>query len=132
MVEERKRSLKVYLVGFLKPAYSGTREVESWLDRFWGKTVVGVKSMEVDTRLIELASDKEVAKVPACAKDFSSSPFLVLEIWMEVIGSPTHPQWVKFSGVPLQTKRVGIFRLLGDCLGQTLEIDRRTCSKEVI
>lgn len=39
---------------------------------------------------------------------------------------------MKLSGVPLQAWREGIFRLLGDCLGQTLELDPRMRSKKII
>lgn len=34
--------------------------------------------------------------------------------------------------VPLQAWREGVFWLLGDCLGQTSEVDPKTCSKEII
>ncbi|KAJ8617765.1 hypothetical protein MRB53_013951 [Persea americana] len=47
---------------------------------------------------------------------------------MEVIRSPL--QWVRFYGVPAQARREGVFRLLGDCLGRTVEVDSKTVSKE--
>lgn len=51
---------------------------------------------------------------------------------MEVIGSPPCPRWVKISGVPLQVWREWVFRLLGGCLGRTVEVDPNTISKEVL
>lgn len=50
---------------------------------------IGVKSMDLNSMLIQLTSDAEVAEVLACATDSPSSPFTVLEKWMEVIGTPS-------------------------------------------
>lgn len=44
---------------------------------------------------------------------------------------PSRPRRVRFYGVPLHTWRE-VFRLLGDCLGSTLEVDQLTSSKEVL
>lgn len=53
----------VGLVGFLKLAFSETKEVESWLGRVWGKMAMGVKMMDANTAFIQLGSNKEVAEV---------------------------------------------------------------------
>lgn len=50
-------------VGFLKLAFSETKEVESWLGRVWGKMAMGVKMMGANTAFIQLGSNKEVAEV---------------------------------------------------------------------
>lgn len=49
--------------------------------------------------VLQLLSEKELEEVLLCAEDKKSSPFLVLERWMEVIGTPSSPRWVrsKFS-----------------------------------
>lgn len=42
---------------------------------------------------------------------------------MEVLGSPRSPTWVKVKGLPLQAWHEGVFRLIGDCIGRTVELD---------
>lgn len=61
-----------------------------------------------------------------------ATPFLAVDKWMEVIGSPPRPSWVKFSGVPLHAWREEVFRLSGDCMGASIEVDQRTISKEIL
>lgn len=51
---------------------------------------------------------------------------------MEMIGSPPWPCWVRFYRIPLHAWREDVFRLLGDCLGVTMEVDHLTSSKEVL
>lgn len=92
-------------MGFLKAESSETKEVESWLGRFWGKMAVGVKSMDLNSMLIQLTSDAEVAEVLACATDSPSSPFTVLEKWMEVIGTPSTSS---VGGQVLRSPSVGL------------------------
>ena len=58
------------------------------------------------------------------------SPFSLLERWMEVLYTPPRPLWVTVQGLPLQAWHEGTFRLIGDCLGQTMEVDERTKKKE--
>ena len=58
------------------------------------------------------------------------SPFRAVERWMEILGRPPGGVWLQFIGVPLQVWREGVFKLLGDCVGQTLEVDRRTIQQE--
>lgn len=85
---------------------------------------------------MQLQSEEEVEEVIRCFQDLShvlpSNPFTVMDKWMEVIGSPPRSCWVKFSGVPLHAWKEGVFRLLGNCLGETTEVDQRTVSKEVL
>eukprot|EP00268_Persea_americana_P003873 TRINITY_DN111868_c0_g1_i1.p1 TRINITY_DN111868_c0_g1~~TRINITY_DN111868_c0_g1_i1.p1 ORF type:complete len:101 (-),score=13.48 TRINITY_DN111868_c0_g1_i1:139-402(-) len=42
------------------------------------------------------------------------SPFAVLERWMEVMGYPLKPVWVRLKGGPLQVWHEDVFPLLGD------------------
>lgn len=67
--------------------------------------------------LIQLSSSKEINEILKVADD-ASSPFALLERWMEVIGAA--PQLV-LSGLSflefLCRLGEGGFRLLGDCLG---------------
>lgn len=87
-------------MGFLKSKSAGIRDVESLLDKVWGEVAVGIKMMVGDTALMQLQSIKEVGEVLACAYNISESPFKAINRWMEVIGSPSCPQWVRMSGVP--------------------------------
>lgn len=59
----KKKSPRFSLVGFLKHAFSETKEVESWLGRVWGKMAMGVKMMDANTAFIQLESNKEVAEL---------------------------------------------------------------------
>lgn len=102
------------LVGSLKPI-TRIRDVEAWLERVCRKLTTSIKMLDLYTVQIQLSSNK-MDKMLAFIED-SSSPFAMLERWMEVVGFPPRPQFVKIFGVPLQTWREGIFRLLGDCLG---------------
>lgn len=54
------------------------------------------------------------------------SPFAVLERWMEAL----KPVWVRLKDVPLQVWHEYVFRLQGDCLGSTVEVDTATVTKE--
>lgn len=87
--------------------------------------------MDKDAVFMQFQNSKETEEVMPCAKDKSSSSFFVVERLMEVLGPPPRPQWVKMSGVPMHAWGEGVF-LLGDYLGQTMEVDCRTISKEVI
>ena len=61
-----------------------------------------------------------------------SSPFLMIERWMEVLGFSPSTCWVKIKGLPLQARHKGVFRLIGDCVGKTVEVDVRTQKKEIL
>lgn len=132
VVEEEEKVLHLCLVGFLKSSLGGIREVESWLTNTWGRKPIDIKLLETDTVLLQVSSNEEVEEVICCAKDSPSSPFIVIDRWMEVIGSPPPPRWIKFCGVPLHAWREGIFQHLGDVLGRTLEVDPHTTAKEVL
>lgn len=47
-------------------------------------------------------SEQEVWDVMDRAMHLSSSPFVAFDRWMEAIGSPPPPRWIRYSGVPLQ------------------------------
>lgn len=103
-----------------------------WLVQKQGKKPTKVQLIERDTVIVWLLLEEEVEEVLWCADDQRSYPFVSLDRRMEVIGSPPCPRWIKFFGVPLQVWKEGISRLLGDCLGCTLEVDRVTILKEVL
>ncbi|XXG82326.1 hypothetical protein AAC387_Pa10g0301 [Persea americana] len=44
--------------------------------------------------------------------------------------TPT-PKWIHFHGVPLHAWNKGVFRLLGDFIGSTIEVDHCTSEKEI-
>ncbi|XXG42365.1 hypothetical protein AAC387_Pa01g2666 [Persea americana] len=132
VVEEEERLLNFSLVGFLKQGSGGVNVADLWLNRVWGKKPIGTKMMDWDTIIIQLSSAREVEEVLDCANILVHSPFVAIDRWMEVIGSPPSFWWVRLYGVPLQVWREGVFRLLGGCLGQTVEVDDNTMSKEVL
>lgn len=49
---------------------------------------------------------------------------------MEILGHPPHPVWVHMMGVPRHVSREGIFRKIGDYLGNTMEVDYQTISQK--
>lgn len=51
---------------------------------------------------------------------------------MEVLGPPLYPIWVTMKGVLLHAWHEDIFRMIGNCIGRTLEVDQRTISQEVL
>lgn len=130
-VVEEKKVLQYSLVGFLKTGLEGTKAIESWLDSCWGKMVIRVKMLDERAALLQFESARET-EVLRCAEDGSSSPFVAIDRWMEEIRSPPFPRWVRMSGVPMHAWRERIFRLLGDCLGYTVEVKQDTISKEVL
>lgn len=132
VVEEEERLLNFSLVGFLKQGSGGVNVADLWLNRVWGKKPIRTKMMDRDTIIIQLSSAREVEEVLDCANILVHSPFVAIDRWMEVIGSPPSFRWVRLYGVPLQVWREGVFRLLGGCLGQTVEVDDNTMSKEVL
>ena len=62
----------------------------------------------------------------------TASPFVALERWIEFMGSHPISVWVRFKGVPLYAWHEVVFKLLGDCLGRTAEVDKRTVQREVL
>lgn len=67
-----------------------------------------------------------------CAHESSPPPFVTLDGWMEVIISSSTPKWIRFLNVPLQVWHEGVFRLLREFIGSTIEINRRMSEKEII
>lgn len=106
------------LISSLKTPSIGIRDVESWLDRVWGKMPVSIKTMDLYMVLIQLSLSKEIDEILNVAED-SSSPFVMLDRWMEVISVPPHPQWVKIFKVPLQAWR-GSFSIVRRLFGGRL------------
>lgn len=129
VVDDEKKALILCLMGFLKNPSGGVWEVELWLAKTWGRKPITIKLLENDIVLMQVSSEVEIEEILRCAE--SSSPFITLQRWMEVIGAQPRPKWTRFRGVPLQAWREGVFRLLGDVLGRTLEVDLCTTSKEV-
>lgn len=48
---------------------------------------------------------------------------------MEFLGPPLFP-WIKIKGVSLNVVARVIFRLIGNCIGRTVEVDEKTSGKE--
>lgn len=88
--------------------------------------------MATDVVLIQFLSIKEVNEALERMRNQSPSLSIAIDRWMEVLASLAKPRWLKISGVPMHTWREGIFRLIGKCVGSTLEVDPRTSSKEII
>lgn len=51
---------------------------------------------------------------------------------MEVIGSRPTTKWIRFHGIPLQAWNEGVFHLLDDFIGSTIEVDRRISEKMIV
>lgn len=65
-------------------------------------------------------------------EELSSSPFIAVERWMEVMGNPPWPTWMRMKGVPLQAWCEETFHLLGDCVDSTLEVDNRNFIMQIL
>lgn len=74
-----------------------------------GKMLVFGKKMATDVVLMQFVSNIEVNEAPECMRNQPSSPFLAIDKWMEVLGSPNKPRWLKISGVPMHAWREGVF-----------------------
>lgn len=82
---------------------------------------------------IKLLSEKNLEEfLDKAAIKQDSSPFSVLERWMDHMGSPPTPVGLKILGVPLHVWDEEIFSLIGNYLGRTVEIDRWTANKECL
>lgn len=65
---------------------------------------------------IKLLSEKDLEEfLDKAAIERDSSPFSVLERWMECMGSPPTPVGLKIQGVPLHVSDEEIFSLIGNC-----------------
>lgn len=76
---------------------------------------VSFKLIDRDVVFMQHVFEKEVLEVLQCINGLAT-PFLVVDRWMEVIGFPPCPSWIKFSGVPLHAWSEEVFRLLGNWL----------------
>lgn len=82
---------------------------------------------------LQFLMEKEVEEALEIAvSKGTASPSAVLERWMEFLGSPPCLVWVRFKGVPLQAWHKDIFKLLGDCVGQIVEVDKKTAQKKIL
>lgn len=82
---------------------------------------------------IKFLSEEEIGEVlqSALSKGIPS-PFSVLERWMEVWGPLPTPIWVTMKVVPLHIWHEEAFRMIGNCIGCTMEVDQKTNAKEVL
>ncbi|KAJ8615144.1 hypothetical protein MRB53_034516 [Persea americana] len=88
--------------------------------------------LDSSTVWLQFSSKVEASEFLVFANNGKDSPFLAVEGWMEVIARPPRAVWLRFRGVPLHVWTEGIFRLLGDCVGKTLEVDIRTVKQEFL
>lgn len=131
VVESEKKTLCLSLIGFLKPNQE-LADAALWLQSFWGRSTAGLKQLEGNAVHIQLLLEEEVRQVLQCTVDPSSSPFIALDRWMEVIGSPPTPQ---MDSPPWSTATSLERRCLpppGDFIGSTIEVDCRTLENEVL
>eukprot|EP00268_Persea_americana_P062626 TRINITY_DN80456_c0_g1_i1.p2 TRINITY_DN80456_c0_g1~~TRINITY_DN80456_c0_g1_i1.p2 ORF type:complete len:156 (-),score=29.04 TRINITY_DN80456_c0_g1_i1:37-504(-) len=75
---------------------------------------------------MQFLTEKEVEEV----LEGGPSPFIALERWMECLGQPPRPCWIKIKGVPLHAWHEEVFKLLGGCFGRTVEVDEKTIKEE--
>ena len=82
---------------------------------------------------MQLLSEQEVEDVLCCASSSDApSPFYSIERWMELLGPPPTPSWIRVRGVPLHAWQADVVRLIGDSVGHTIEIEDRIASKEIM
>lgn len=133
MVKEQKKGLYCSLVGFLKSKLKGLVQVELRLERWWGRRPANIQMSDDQVVWLQFLMEKEVDEVLEIAvSKGTSSPSAVLERWMEILGSSPCPVWVRFKGVPLQAWHKDIFKLLGDCVGRIVEVDKKTAQKKIL
>lgn len=123
----KKPYLFCSLVGFLKSKVDGLRQAEEWIDRCWGKIPDKIQRLGKQAVWINFISEKEVEEFlhSVEAEGESSSPYSVLERWMECMGPPPNPVGLKIQGAPLHVWHEDVFKLIGNCLGRTVEVDYR-------
>ena len=116
VVKEQKKSLYKSLVGFLKSESVGLEQIEQWLLTSCGQMPLNIQKLDKQVIWLQFSSSGEVEEVLfEIASRGCSSPFSLIKRWMEVLGSPPIPTWVKVKGMPLQAWHEGVFRLIGDC-----------------
>ena len=102
VVKEQKRSLFNSLVGFLKASSVSIEQIESWIYNCCGQLPLKLQKLEEQVVWLQLSSTSEVDDFLCIITAMGgSSPFSMIERWMEVLGSPPKPIWVKVKGVPL-------------------------------
>lgn len=85
----------------------------------------GVKLLDHSTVWMRFAYENDAEEFLLSLKNEDGTPFWAVDRWMEVLGRPPGVVWLRFKGVTLHVWREGLFKLLGDCLGQTSEVDHR-------
>lgn len=50
-------------------------------------------------------------------------PVRWLDRWTEVLGPSLRPAWIRLEGIPFHARSKKIFRCIGECFGQVLEVD---------
>lgn len=61
-----------------------------------------IKMLDEQVVWTQFVTEKEAAEVlERATKTGDSSPFIALERWMECLGYPPRPCWIKIKGVPL-------------------------------
>lgn len=127
--EEGKKNMHCGLIRFLKSSEDGLR-TDQWLNHVCGLLPVRLILLDEPMVWMDFTSEKEVELMHSrAAADPCVSPFFAVEKWMEVLGHPPRPCWVRIRGVPLHILRESVFRKLGDCLGKTIEVDEDTISQ---
>lgn len=53
----------------------------------------------------------------------SVSLVVVLDRWTEVLGPSFQVSWIRMTGIPLHAWYEKVFRCIGECFGQVLEVD---------
>ena len=91
-VVEQKNSLYNSLVGFLKSNAKGLKEITRWIETCWGRRPHNVQLIDERVVWLQFSTPREVEKAlfKAASRD-CSSPFSMVERWMEVLGSPLKP-----------------------------------------
>lgn len=56
---------------------------------------INIKLIDRDVVLMQFVFEKEVSEMLQCING-PATPFLVVDRWIEVIGSPPCPSWVRF------------------------------------
>eukprot|EP00268_Persea_americana_P002365 TRINITY_DN10711_c0_g2_i1.p1 TRINITY_DN10711_c0_g2~~TRINITY_DN10711_c0_g2_i1.p1 ORF type:complete len:318 (-),score=66.73 TRINITY_DN10711_c0_g2_i1:542-1495(-) len=131
VVKQQKQTLYCSLVGFHKSKTNGLMRSELWIESCWGRKPVNIKMLDDNIVWMQFHMEKEVEEVlDRAAKKGIPSPFTMLERWMEVQGPPATTVWVRIKGVPLQVWHEEVFKLLGYCLGRTVEVDSGTVHKD--
>ena len=128
-----RTSLTNSLVGhFGVSLEKGLSKIFPSLEARWGKLPAKIKMLDSSVVWMQVSSREAASELLVCANVGKDSPFFAVERWMEVIGRPPQAVWLRFRGVPLHVWTEGIFELLGDFVGRTLEEDIKTIQQEFL